>query len=270
MKPLEGKVAIITGAGRLRGIGRAAAVALAADGADIVVTGTGRDPSTFPPDEQAAGWRGIESTAAQVREQGRRCVPLQADATSAADAARVVSAATAEFGRVDILVNNAAVARGTDRVPLTELSEETWRTVLEVKLTGSFLMCRAVMPGMVERGQGGSIVNISSIAGKRGSPRTAAYNTANFGLQGLTQSLAMELAPAKIRVNAVCPGLTDTSRMDGFRQEEDWEKYIRRVVPLGRAAEDHELGRFIAWLCGPDASYITGQSLNFDGGVVMW
>jgi 3-oxoacyl-[acyl-carrier protein] reductase/meso-butanediol dehydrogenase/(S,S)-butanediol dehydrogenase/diacetyl reductase len=270
MKPLQDKVAIITGAGRLRGIGRAAAVALAADGADVVVTGTGRDPSTFPEDEKSAGWRGIESTAAEVREQGRRCLALQADASSSADAERVASAALAEFGRIDILVNNAAVGRGADRVLLTELSEEIWRHVLDVKLTGSFLMCKAVVPSMVARGQGGSIVNISSIAGKRGSPKTAAYNAANFGLQGLTQSLAMELAPSKIRVNAVCPGLTDTSRMDGLRQEEDWQSYIHRVVPLGRAAQDHELGRLIAWLCGPDASYITGQSLNFDGGVVMW
>src|SRR5581483_2176267 len=126
------------------------------------------------------------------------------------------------------------------------------------------------VPGMMARGQGGSIVNISSIAGKHGSPKTAAYNAANFGLQGLTQSLAMELAPSNIRVNAVCPGLTATSRMDSFRQQEDWEEYIRKKVPLGRAAEDHQLGRFIGWLCGPDASYITGQSLNFDGGVVMW
>jgi 3-oxoacyl-[acyl-carrier protein] reductase/meso-butanediol dehydrogenase/(S,S)-butanediol dehydrogenase/diacetyl reductase len=127
-----------------------------------------------------------------------------------------------------------------------------------------------VLPSMIARGEGGCIINISSVAGKRGSAKTAAYNAANFGLQGLTQSLAMELAPVKIRVNAVCPGLTATSRMDGFRHEQDWDDYIRRVVPLGRAAEDHELGRYIAWLCGPDASYITGQSLNFDGGVVMW
>src|SRR4051794_273522 len=110
MKPLEGKVAIITGAGRLRGIGRATAVALAGEGADLVITGTGRDPSTFPEDEKSAGWLGIESTAAQVREQGRRCLAITANATASTDAERVAAAALAEFGRIDIVVNNAAVA----------------------------------------------------------------------------------------------------------------------------------------------------------------
>jgi 3-oxoacyl-[acyl-carrier protein] reductase len=269
MKPLEGKVAIITGAARLRGIGRATAVALAEMGADIVITGTGRDPATFPDDEKSSGWQGLESTAAQVRNLGRRCLPLTADATSGADAGRVVSEALAEFHRIDILVNNAAMGRGADRVPLTELSEDIWRRVLDVKLTGSFLMCRAVLPTLMAQGQGGSIVNISSIAGKRGSANTAAYCAANAGLQGFTQALSMEVAPHKIRVNAVCPGLTATSRMDSLSREQ-WDGFLRQNVPLGRAAEDHELGRFIAFLCGPDASYITGQSINFDGGTVMW
>ena len=269
MSSLEGKVAIITGAARLRGIGRATAVALAEMGADIVVTGTGRDPQTFPEDEKSAGWRGLESTAAQVRNLGRRCLPLTADASSGADANRVASATLAEFNRIDILVNNAAVGRGADRVPITELSEDVWRRVLEVKLTGSFLMCRAVVPAMIRQGQGGSIVNISSIAGKRGTPNTAAYCAANAGLQGFTQALAMEMAPHRIRVNAVCPGLTATSRMDGLSKQQ-WDDFVRQRIPLGRAAEDHELGRFIAWLCSPDASYVTGQSLNFDGGAVMW
>jgi 3-oxoacyl-[acyl-carrier protein] reductase len=269
MNALEGKVAIITGAARLRGIGRATAVALAEMGADIVVTGTGRDPATFPEDEKSSGWRGVESTAAQVRDLGRRCLPLTADASSGADASRVASEALAEFNRIDILVNNAALARGADRVPLTELSEDLWRRVLDVKLTGSFLMCRAVLPIMIGQRHGGSIVNVSSIAGKRGSPNAAAYCAANAGLQGFTQALAMEVAPHLIRVNAVCPGFTATSRMDGLTKE-DRDAFLRQNVPLGRAAEDYELGRFMAWLCGPDASYLTGQSLNFDGGAVTW
>ena len=269
MQPLEGKVAIITGAARLRGIGRAAAVSLAELGADVVVTGTPRDPATFPQDEKSAGWLGVESTARQVRERQRRALTLTADASSGLDAARVASATLAEFGRIDILVNNAAVGRGADRLPLTEVTEETWRRVLDVKLTGSFLMCRAVLPAMIKQKQGASIVNVSSIAGKHGSANTAAYCAANAGLQGFTQALAMELAPHNIRVNAVCPGLTATSRMDGLTPEQ-WDSFVQQRVPLRRAAEDHELGRFIAWLCSPDAAYMTGQSLNFDGGVVMW
>ena len=174
MGSLDGKVAIVTGAGRLRGIGRATALALTELGADLVVTGTGRDPARFPPDEQAIGWRDIESTAAQVRERRRRCLPVVADVASSADVKRTVSTTLQEFGRVDILINNAAFARGPDRVPLVELSEDLWRKVLEIKLTGSFLMCQAVLPTLIKQGQGGIIINVSSIAGKRGFLNTAA------------------------------------------------------------------------------------------------
>jgi 3-oxoacyl-[acyl-carrier protein] reductase len=250
MKPLEGKVAIITGAARLRGIGRATAVALAEMGADIVVTGTGRDPATFPDDEKSSGWQGLESTAAQVRNLGRRCLPLTADATSGADAGRVVSEALAEFHRLDILVNNAAMGLGADRVPLTELSEDVWRRVLDVKLTGSFLMCRAVLPTLMAQGHGGSIVNISSIAGKRGSTNTAAYCAANAGLQGFTQALAMEVASHRIRVNAVCPGLTATSRMDSLSREQ-WDGFLRQNVTRCSINFNRGLGGTVNQTCKP-------------------
>jgi len=115
MGVLDGKVAIVTGAGRLRGIGRATALALAELGADIAITGTGRDPERFPADEKAIGWRDIESTAAQVRAHGRRCVPIVANVVNSADVKRTVVATLQEFGRIDILVNNAASARGPDR-----------------------------------------------------------------------------------------------------------------------------------------------------------
>ncbi len=262
MGSLDGKVAIVTGAGRLRGIGRATALALAELGADLVVTGTGRDPARFPPDEQAIGWRDIESTAAQVRERGRRCLPVVADVASSADVKRTVSTTLQEFGRVDILINNAAFARGPDRVPLVELSEDLWRKVLEIKLTGSFLMCQAVLPTLIQQGQGGIILNVSSIAGKRGFVNTAAYCTSNAGIQGFTQALAVELAPYNIRVNAVCPGVIDTARMDDLGRGETWTATIDQMIPLKRAASDEEVGKFIAYLCTPDASYITGQSLS--------
>ena len=270
MGSLEGKVAIITGAGRLRGIGRAAALALAELGADIVVTGTGRDPQYYPEDEKAAGWRDIESTAEQVRGVGRRCLPLVANVTDSAAVQNTVAATLREFGRIDILINNSAFARGPDRVPLTELPEDVWRKVLDIKLTGSFLMSQAVVPTMIQQGQGGSILNISSIAGKKGNPNMVAYCTSNFGIQGFTQALAMELAAHNIRVNAVCPGIIDTSRMDDLGRDTTWNKTIQQLIPLNRPGSDTEIGKFLAYLCTPDASYITGQSLNIDGGVVMW
>jgi len=145
-----------------------------------------------------------------------------------------------------------------------------WRRVLDVKLTGSFLMTKAILPTMIAAGAGGSIVNISSIAGKRGSAYTAAYNVSNFGIQGFTQSMAMELAPHNIRVNAVCPGLIGTSRMDSLAQTPEWETKIIQTIPLKRAGTDEEVACLIAWICSPDAAYMTGQSINFDGGVVMW
>ena len=270
MGVLDGKVAIVTGAGRLRGIGRTTAVALAELGVDVVVTGTGRDPAKYPADEKAVGWRDIESTAAQVRERGRRCLPLVGDVANGTDVRRMVDAALKEFGRIDFLVNNAAFARGPDRVPLMNLSEELWHKVLEIKLTGSFLMCRAVIPAMIKQGEGGAIINISSIAGKRGFPNSAVYCASNAGIQGFTQALSLELAPHNIRVNAVCPGIIDTSRMDDLGREDTWRTVINQTVPLKRAGTDEETGKFIAHLCTPDMSYMTGQSVNLDGGVVNW
>jgi 3-oxoacyl-[acyl-carrier protein] reductase len=269
MGELHGKVAIVTGAGRLRGIGRGAAVAFAKLGADVVVTGTGRDPASFPPDEKEVGWRDIESSAEQVRELGTRALPLIVDVASEDDVQMMVDRTMEEFGRIDILVNNAAYARGPDRVPLLELDPAILQKVLDVKIKGTFLCSKAVARVLIDQGEGGKIVNISSSAGKKGIPRNLPYNAACFAQVGMTQSLAKELAPYKINVNCVCPGAVDTSRVDDVGRGEEWDEMIETKIPLGRAGTDEEVGAIIAYLCTKATSWITGQSINVDGGGVM-
>ena len=268
MGALDDRVALVTGAGRLRGIGRATAVALAEMGADVVVTGTGRDPTTFPEDETQVGWRDIESTADQIRTHGRRALTWVGDVSRAAAVRSLVDLIMQTFGRVDVLVNNAAYPRGNDRVAVPDLDEAIWRRVLDIKLTGAFLLCQHVVPIMIHQ-RWGRIINLSSILGKRGAPDTAAYCTANFGIQGFTQALALEVARHGITVNAVCPGAVDTARMDVLGRGTVWRQQLE-VIPMGRAASDEEVAGLIGFLCSPAAAYMTGQSINIDGGVVMW
>ena len=268
MGELDGKVAIVTGAGRLRGIGRAAAVALARMGADVAVTGTGRDPEAFPPDEKEVAWRDIESTAEQVRAEGRRALTLVLDVASSEQVQTMVDRTLQEFGRIDILVNNAAFRRGEDRVPMVDLEEEVFKKVMDSKVLGTYLCSKAVARVLIEHGQGGKIINLSSSAGKRGSANTSAYSAANFAVNGLTQSMARELGPHGINVNAVCPGLTDTSRMDVLGRDEVWQRSVA-AIPIGRAGTDEEVGEFIAYLCSGAASWIHGQAININGGAIM-
>jgi len=268
MAELDGKVALVTGAGRLRGIGRAAAVALARLGADVAVTGTGRDPATFPDDEKTAGWADVESTAEQIRAEGRRALPLVCDVTDGKQVDQAVQDTIDAFGRIDILINNAAIARGEDRTPIESLDRDLFQRVVDVKLRGTFLSTQAVVQRLYEQNEGGKIVNVASIAGKRGNANTLAYNAANFGMVGMTQSMAREFGPHGINVNCVCPGPVDTSRMDHVRPA-DAPTNRRGADPVARWGSDDEVGEFIAYLCTEAASWIHGQSINHDGGMVM-
>src|SRR5262245_59226707 len=162
---LEGKVAVVTGAGRMRSIGRPIAVELARAGCAVVLTGTGRSPERYPDDEKAAGWRDIESVADEVRALGRRAVAVVSDFANPSAVDELAANTIEQFGRVDIVVNNAGAARGDDRVRVVDLDPAEWRKVIDVNLNGTFLMSRAFGQRMVAQG-GGSIVNISSIAGK--------------------------------------------------------------------------------------------------------
>ncbi len=267
MGELGGKVAIVTGAGRLRGIGRGTAVALARLGADVVVTGTGRSPDRYPPDEKAVGWRDIHSTAEQVRALGRRALPIVVDVADAADVQRMVESTLAEFGRIDILVNNAAYARGPDRVPIVDLQQDIFQRVIDVKIRGTYLCTKAVIAPMIAQG-GGKIVNISSGSGKTGSANNLAYTTACFAQVGMTQSMAHELGQHGINVNCICPGAVDTSRVDDIGRGAAWDALGSRI-PIGRTGTDAEVGAFAAYLCTEAASWIHGQSINMDGGGTM-
>ncbi len=266
-RELSGKVAIVTGAGRLRGIGRATANVLARMGADVVVTGTGRDPATFPPDEKDAGWRDIESTADEVRSFGVRALPVVMDVTNADEVQKLIDDSVSKLGSVDIFINNAAAPYGADRVPVVEVAEDVFKKVLEVKVVGTYLCSKAAALQMIEQGNGGRIINISSTAGKRGNANMAAYNAANFAVDGFTQALAKEVAEHDITANCVCPGMTETARLDPIGRGDAWWSRAAQV-PLGRPAEDMEVGELIGFLCSPRAAYITGQAININGGSV--
>jgi NAD(P)-dependent dehydrogenase (short-subunit alcohol dehydrogenase family) len=270
MPPLEGKIAIVTGAGRHNGIGRHIALALARQGADVAVTGSGRPPEAYPEDEKAMGWRDVDSVADEIRALGSKTLAMVVDITKADQVQRLVDETRRELGRIDILVNNAAAARGNDRVPVVQLEEAEWRKVIEVNLTGTFLITKAVAGALIEQGDGGRIVNISSIAGREGIPTFAAYGTTKAGIILFTRVLARELAPHGINVNCVCPGLVGTYRMQDITQAKGpMREAFMRTIPLGREGQPEEIGELVAFLCGPDASYIHGQAINIDGGRVM-
>ena len=272
MPDLSGKVAIVTGAGRYRGIGRDTALALAQAGADVAVTGTGRSPDTFPDDEKAMGWRDIESVADEIRALGRRALTIVADLGNPTQARGIVEQTVAELRSVDILVNNAAFAMAEDRVPVVELDDAIWHRVLDIKVHGSYYASKAAAQAMIRQGNGGSIIMVSSIAGKIQPRNFAAYVVANMSLQGLTGSLSKELGDYNINVNTVCPGVIDTSRWDNKRDNtpsgrEDWER-LESNIPMGRPGTGTDVASTIVFLCSEEAHWISGQSINIDGGQV--
>ena len=278
MGRLEDKVAIVTGAGRMRGIGRAVALRLAEEGADVAVTAIRRSPEEFPQAEREAGWKGVESVAAEIERLGRRALAMDVDVTDAAQVQAMVARTQAELGRIDVLVNNAGLAIVSGEKSLWEMDDDEWRREVDVNLTGVYHCCKAVASVLVDQGEGGKIINISSLAGRQAQPQYGGYTPAKFGVIGLTQMLAKELAPHRVNVNAVCPGSTDTDMMDGtFRRTgerlgipfEMVKEGVKRFIPLGRQAGPAEIAAVVTYLASPHADYITGQAINVDGGVVM-
>ena len=174
-----------------------------------------------------------------------------------------------EFGRVDFVVNNAGAARGSDRVPVVDLAVDDWLKVINVNLTGTFLMSHYFGQKLVEQGEGGAIINISSIAGKLLPPNTAAYASSKAGIHALTASMAQEVGRYQVRVNAICPGIIDTYRMDDIERGEVWDNMIQTRIPMGRAGQGEDIAYATVYLCSDQGSWIPGQAYNIDGGTAV-
>ena len=275
MYDLKGKVAIVTGAGRERGIGRAIAVRLASEGADVVVADICHSFEEFP-DYGLGDREGLEKTAGQVREAGVRALAVPVDVTDSATVEAMVSQALEAFGRIDILVNNAGGAPGPGPVILME--EAAWNKTLAINATGTFLCSRVVARHMIERGGGGKIINISSIAGKMTTPFLCAYSAAKAAIIALTRVMAVEVAAHNIQVNAVCPGEVDTElqrwgwRVASFVLNMPYDEVVAEAVkhiPLGRLEVPEDVANLVAFLASSESDYMTGQAVNISGGMVM-
>ncbi|MFH8487748.1 SDR family oxidoreductase [Streptomyces longisporoflavus] len=243
-----GKVAVITGADS--GIGRATAVRLAAAGMDIGIT--------WHSDQE-----GAESTAAEVRRHGRRAAIARMDLSEPPDAAKVLDELAERLGRLDILVNNAGTGTAT---PFLELELDDVRQVLDVDLVGPFVCGQHAARRMIRQGDGGRIVNVTSVHEHQPRVGAAPYCAAKGGLGLLTQVMALELAEHDITVNSVAPGEIATP-MTG-QEDTDVHKTDRPGIPLGRPGDAREVASVIAFLAGPDSSYVTGASWVVDGGMV--
>jgi 3-oxoacyl-[acyl-carrier protein] reductase/meso-butanediol dehydrogenase/(S,S)-butanediol dehydrogenase/diacetyl reductase len=262
----------------MRGIGRAIAVRLAEDGASVVVTAVARPAESFPEHEREAGWLGVECVAEEIRASGGQALALDVDVTKPEQVREMVDRTRSEFGRIDILVNNHGLALVSGKKDLWEVEDDEWYREIDVNLHGVYHTCKAVAPVLIEQGEGGRIINLSSLAGRVAQPQYGGYTPAKFAVIGLTQMLARELAPHRVTVNALCPGTTDTDMMDGtFRRTgermgipfEMVKQGVRMFVPLGRQGEPREIAGVVAYLASDGAAYITGQAINVDGGIVM-
>jgi 3-oxoacyl-[acyl-carrier protein] reductase len=242
---LAGKVALVTGGAR--NIGRAICRSLAAGGASVMVNAN----TSRAEAEKTVGMIGAKADL------------HIADVTKPEQVKALVEATVKRFGRIDFLVNNAAVRHET---AFSSISFQEWKNVLAIVLDGPFLCAQAALPHMIKAG-GGTIVNIGGQTGHKGAAERAHVITAKAGIAGMTKALAMDLAPHKITVNCVVPGTIDSQR--GLPGVPDRPAHRMTVPPIGRRGEPEEIAAMVRMLCGPDARYITGQSIHLNGGGFM-
>jgi 3-oxoacyl-[acyl-carrier protein] reductase len=242
---LEGHVAVVTGSGR--NIGRASALELASGGAAVMVSA-----------RQSASE--AEAVADDIRQMGGRAGVTLADVGNPAAAAGLIAATIEQFGRLDILVNNASVRR---EVEFAELEYAEWREIMATTLDGAYLCSRAALPHL-DASRAGTIVNIGGLSSHTGAAGRAHIIAAKAGLTGLTRALAHDLAPQRVTVNCVAPGMIDTTRTGA-----EPAYHAGRTPPVGRKGTPTEIASLVRFLCGPGARYITGQTIHANGGLFM-
>jgi NAD(P)-dependent dehydrogenase (short-subunit alcohol dehydrogenase family) len=276
---LSGKVAFVTGAAAKRGMGRAVAVRLAQEGANVMVTDKFAAPkSAWAGDE---GWKGLEDVVKEIEAIGRKAICAVAGVENSKEVDAAVKATIDKFGQIDILVNCAGT-RGPVGVSIADGDEKDWRLLFDVNTLGTMIVSKAVAKEMIRTNQGGKIVHIASAAGKLPCPGSAAYAASKWAVIGIVQALAMELAPYKINVNAINPGFFATNLRDDdatlhskekgitieqFREDE--YKMLTGMVPLKRMGKVEDIADVTYFLVSEQSQYITGVNINVTGGTLM-
>ena len=240
---------LITGAGS--GIGRAASLAFAAEGAAIAVADLRLESA--------------QATAGAVEELGRTAVALQVDVTQPDSVQTMVGQAVAGLGSLDVLINSAGVR---EIVPFLELPVEEWMKVIGTNLTGTFLCSQAVARHLIAQNKSGKIINLSSVAGLMGVPNRAAYVASKHGVVGLTKEMGMELADKHIQVNAIAPGVVETAMTAGYFDKPDIVASLKKAHPAGRWSQPEEIAKLMLFLASEDADFMTGATIPIDGGFV--
>jgi len=276
MYDLSEKVAVVTGAGRHKGLGEAMAKRLAADGAKVVVTDIGK-PSGEQFKQQHIGTEAeMDQIVGEITDAGGTAVAQICDVREESDVAAAVERAVKEFGRLDFFVNNAGI--GYLMTDILSLEQADWDTVLNVNLRGVFFGIKHAAKQMIAQGGGGRIINIASQAAKRGFPGAAAYVSSKHGIVGLTRTAALEFGEHRIAVNSICPNHVTTGlgawQTDHFsaargRSHDDYTAEMRGRIPLGRVGLTSDIAAMCAFLCSEEAVYITGQNLDVSGGEEM-